>query len=557
MKAIWIIAVTAILFLTSLSSVFAQHWKVYPYHKEGTLIYFPKDEGVHPQYGPGSGTEWWYTNLHLKGETTNRQYSAMVAFFNYHFRIFNLTNETDLDFYSVLDLGSLSASGDSLNLSFVSPRGTDRWFVKTDANDQMLPFQYYLEVGDETAKLSVHLDAQKVPLIVGLDGLVTWGSGDSYYYSQTDLSVSGNVTFKGVTEHVTGVASIDHQYGPFFLSPLSEESYEWFNLQLDNGMDLILWNMFTGDNDIPMGDSHRMCTLLIDDQNQDTTSTFTLERQAYWKYRPESYFANKWHFADAIHGIDLTIEPILDNQVVPFILDTYFWEGSCSVHGTVDGDSVSGTAFAELLHIYRDPSITVVTPNGGEAWDGEEAVAWRLNNPDDGNPLTYDVSYSADSGNSFMPIVAGIIDTSYLWDVSGLTPGDGYLLKIVGYSIDSTVVGIDYSDTTFSIVLPTAVSEARPLEETSYELLQNYPNPFNPETKILFQLPEASQVVMKVYNTRGQEIRLLVDAQYEAGFHSLRWDGRDNYGISVTSGIYLYRIQAGSFSQARKVTLLR
>ena len=356
---------------------------------------------------------------------------------------------------------------------------------------------------------------------------------------------------------MTGVASIDHQYGPFFVSPLSEESYEWFSLQLDNGMDLIFWNFFTGDNDIPMEDSHRMCTLLIDDQNQDTTSTFTLERQAYWKYRPESYFANKWHFADAIHGIDLTIEPILDNQVVPFLLDTYFWEGSCSVHGTVNGDSVSGTAFAELLHIYRDPSITVVSPNGGETWDGAEAVVWRLNNPDDGNPLTYDVSYSADSGRSYIPVVTGIVDTSYLWDVSGLTPGDSYLLKIAGYSIDSTIVGVDYSDTTFSIVLPTAVSKTRPLAATSFELLQNYPNPFNPETKIRFQIPQARHVVVKVFDILGKEIRTLMNGQYKPGYHSISWDARDDLGNLAPSGIYLYRIQAGSFSHVRKMSLLR
>ena len=90
-----------------------------------------------------------------------------------------------------------------------------------------------------------------------------------------------------------------------------------------------------------------------------------------------------------------------------------------------------------------------------------------------------------------------------------------------------------------------------------FSLEQNYPNPFNPETEIRFQLPEASQVTVKIFNTLGQEIRTLTDIHYEAGFHSVRWDGKDNNGNAVSSGIYLYQLQAGSFSQIRKMTLLR
>jgi len=90
-----------------------------------------------------------------------------------------------------------------------------------------------------------------------------------------------------------------------------------------------------------------------------------------------------------------------------------------------------------------------------------------------------------------------------------------------------------------------------------FSLEQNYPNPFNPETEIRFQLPEASQVVVRIFNTLGQEIRTLTDREYEAGFHSLRWDSMDSNGNTVSSGIYLYQLQAGSFSEIRKMTLLR
>ena len=91
----------------------------------------------------------------------------------------------------------------------------------------------------------------------------------------------------------------------------------------------------------------------------------------------------------------------------------------------------------------------------------------------------------------------------------------------------------------------------------SYALLQNHPNPFNPETQVRFQLPEASHVTVRIFNTLGQEIRTLTNKQYEAGSHSVRWDSKDNQGNAVSSGIYLYKVQAGTFTQVKKMTLLK
>ncbi|MFB3146600.1 MAG: FlgD immunoglobulin-like domain containing protein [Nitrospirales bacterium] len=90
-----------------------------------------------------------------------------------------------------------------------------------------------------------------------------------------------------------------------------------------------------------------------------------------------------------------------------------------------------------------------------------------------------------------------------------------------------------------------------------FALEQNYPNPFNPTTEIRFQLPAASHVLVRIFNTLGQEIRTLTDIHYEAGFHSVRWDAKDNKGSLVSSGIYLNQLQTGSFSEIRKMTLLR
>jgi len=100
------------------------------------------------------------------------------------------------------------------------------------------------------------------------------------------------------------------------------------------------------------------------------------------------------------------------------------------------------------------------------------------------------------------------------------------------------------------------VAELLNSQPNRYTLEQNYPNPFNPETEIRFQLPESSLVTMRIFNVRGQEIRTLVNAQYEAGYHSVRWDGKDGGGRPAASGIYLYQMQVGNFSEVKKMSLV-
>jgi|GEM_PF-4968024 len=90
-----------------------------------------------------------------------------------------------------------------------------------------------------------------------------------------------------------------------------------------------------------------------------------------------------------------------------------------------------------------------------------------------------------------------------------------------------------------------------------YGLGQNYPNPFNPETQIVYSLPEAGRVRLTVYNALGQEVRTLVDEARGPGRHAIRWDGRDEAGREVSSGVYLYRMEVGGFSQVHKMILLK
>jgi hypothetical protein len=92
---------------------------------------------------------------------------------------------------------------------------------------------------------------------------------------------------------------------------------------------------------------------------------------------------------------------------------------------------------------------------------------------------------------------------------------------------------------------------------SEFALEQNYPNPFNPTTSITYALKENVQVTLKIFNLLGQEVRTLVNARQEAGFKTVVWDGLNNAGARVASGIYIYRIEAGTFVQARKMVLMK
>ena len=92
---------------------------------------------------------------------------------------------------------------------------------------------------------------------------------------------------------------------------------------------------------------------------------------------------------------------------------------------------------------------------------------------------------------------------------------------------------------------------------TEFALYQNYPNPFNPSTTIKYALKENADVVLKIYNILGQEVRTLVNAKQTPGFKTVVWDGRDNNGLPVASGVYIYRIQANDFVRNMKMVLMK
>lgn len=124
-------------------------------------------------------------------------------------------------------------------------------------------------------------------------------------------------------------------------------------------------------------------------------------------------------------------------------------------------------------------------------------------------------------------------------EVAAYPVGDGPI-SIAIY--DSGVTSLDLSDLS---------------APQSFALYQNYPNPFNPATVISWQLAVGNHVKLAIYNSLGQRIRTLVDERQPAGVHQAEWDGRDENGSLVSSGIYFYQIQVGDGRMVRKMQLIR
>ena len=90
-----------------------------------------------------------------------------------------------------------------------------------------------------------------------------------------------------------------------------------------------------------------------------------------------------------------------------------------------------------------------------------------------------------------------------------------------------------------------------------FELHQNYPNPFNPTTTISFTLDEPAQTFVTIYNLLGQRVTTLIDVNLPAGEKAIVWNGTDENGREVSSGVYFYLIQSGKHTESKKMTLLR
>ncbi len=161
-------------------------------------------------------------------------------------------------------------------------------------------------------------------------------------------------------------------------------------------------------------------------------------------------------------------------------------------------------------------------------------------------------------GRYFTPDGTPIADPFIVFDtLGGKSPMGGVGGYLNGYYIVSaTRFDRYFTDADIYIkfieAFPNAVNDNNQILPDNYSLSQNYPNPFNPSTSINYQLISRSQVTLKIFNTIGQEVATLVNDIQEAGFKSITWDAG-----TLPTGIYYYKLQAGNFTETKKLILMK
>lgn len=218
----------------------------------------------------------------------------------------------------------------------------------------------------------------------------------------------------------------------------------------------------------------------------------------------------------------------------------------------VNVNSVGGLIQGGAIYTYGLKStMTIANPIANvNLTDASTTFTRNLTNPALFTGAQGAITYSVSVAN---PAVATVAIASNVLTVTRKVSG----------ATSVTVTGTDAFDGsridhTFQLSVVSDVEPSPGVVPTEFTLSQNYPNPFNPSTTIRFALPKEAPVTLEIYNILGMRIRTLISGQsMNAAFHSVVWDGKDDAGVGVSSGLYLYRIHAGQFQASKKMTLLK
>jgi len=173
---------------------------------------------------------------------------------------------------------------------------------------------------------------------------------------------------------------------------------------------------------------------------------------------------------------------------------------------------------------------------------------WHPSSP---GVIAYWIEEGKDSTFANSLVDSSLTDTSTT--ITGLADGIQYFWRVRAKNTSGW--GIFSERRSFSI-LTTIVDETSSLPSV-VSLSQNYPNPFNPQTVIVFEIPVSGSVVLEVFDNSGRRIRTLVKGIHPAGRYSVQWDGKDESGRIVGSGIYFYQLHAGDVRITKKMLLIK
>ncbi len=215
---------------------------------------------------------------------------------------------------------------------------------------------------------------------------------------------------------------------------------------------------------------------------------------------------------------------------------------------SVEGNSSDWSNEPFTINTSPIPSIQLIEPDGGESWTptSNQKISWVVAHIEG-----VKIEYSYDDGVNWIIINENVPAPirEYEWEIP-YTPSTKCKIRVSdAFNPDL----LDVNDSSFVIVDAMSVEDESSTDvPIKFSLSQNFPNPFNPQTTIFYSIPEAAFVRIKVYDIIGNEIKVLASEQKTAGKHMVIFDGSN-----FNSGIYFYRIQAGRYSETRKMLLIK
>jgi hypothetical protein len=248
------------------------------------------------------------------------------------------------------------------------------------------------------------------------------------------------------------------------------------------------------------------------------------------------------------------------NQIIPFymkgngtdVLMNYANEVDAGWGGLggYDGNYLDNTELANALFYLLSGATPVELANFELTDDdGQVAIAWETSIEE--NSYGFNILRAEQGSTAFEQVNAEIIrsqggNTSYEFVDTTVELGMTYEYRLEA---------LDLSGETETFTLGAVTVGRSPARQLT--LSQNTPNPFNPTTHIAFEMQNAGQATLQVFDINGRLVRTLVDGFLSADAYSYEWDGRDDMGRSASSGIYMYRLQADNTTMTRKMTLMK